>query len=67
MTSANVPLFEVYAQALCEHAHVLFENGYARMDASDFCSAEEPAITGQLVAEMQAFLECPEAPEWAIH
>lgn len=67
MNQAAPSLFEVYREALCEHAHHLLAQGHARMEKSDYVDAHEPVITGDLVCEMRAFLESGDAPDWAVH
>lgn len=66
MTKAGPGLLGAYANALREHAHCLIAEGYARMDKAAFAREHEPAITGELVRAMRAFLEAgSSAPAWA--
>ena len=65
MSAAAPDLFAAYCHALRHHALLTVAEGYARMDAARYADAEEPAITGELVAQMRRFLESGEAPEWA--
>jgi hypothetical protein len=57
MSAPTPTLAQTYAAALRGHALRLIAEGYARMDNAAFASAEEPAITGELVREMRAYLE----------
>lgn len=60
-------LHAVYIVALREHALALIWLGYLRMKATDFVSAEEDAITGELVRQMKSALEDDKSPEWTGH
>lgn len=57
MTPAGPTLFQGYCEALRRHAHRLIAEGYERMDKTAFAGTQEPAITGELVREMRAFLK----------
>jgi len=68
MTSNGPDLFQTYVNTLRAHAHWLIAEGYARMDNAAFASEEEPAITGELVREMRAYLEAGDgAPAWVCY
>lgn len=59
-------LQQAYSEALRRHAHELIAAGYERMDHISFADEQEPAITGELVREIRAYLEVFEdAPPWA--
>lgn len=65
MTLAGPAVNETHSEALRRYAHELIAAGYARMDASEFATKDEPTITGELVKEMMAVLQAPtNAPEW---
>ncbi len=64
MTAAGVTLLQAYGDALRRHAHWLIAEGYERMDKPAFAQEHEPAITGELVSEMRAFLESEDDPPW---
>lgn len=65
MSAPVLTLFEAYAVALSGHALRSIAEGYARMDQEFFSDAEEPAITGELVARMRDFLESGgDGPAW---
>ncbi len=63
----NVPLHEIYIVELREQALVLIELGYRRIEDGDLSSAEEDAITGELVRRMKDVLEEMDAPPWTEH
>ncbi len=68
MTQTGPALFQAYGDALRRHAHWLIAEGYQRMDATAFARVEEPAITGELVRKMRAFLESgSNAPAWVAY
>ena len=68
MSSIGPDLFRVYVNRLRVHAHWLIAEGYARMDNAAFAGGEEPAITGELVREMRAYLESGDrAPGWVYY
>lgn len=62
--SPNTLLAPVYTEALCRHALTLVALGHRRMTPTDFSTAEEDAITGELTREMRAVIEDDAAPEW---
>lgn len=65
MSATGPDLFQTYAKQLRAHAHRLIAEGYARMDKATFASEQEPAITGELVRHMRAYLESGEGtPAW---
>jgi hypothetical protein len=65
MSAPVLTLFQAYAAALSGHALRSIAEGYARMDHAFFADAEEPAITGELVARMRDFLESGgDGPAW---
>jgi hypothetical protein len=67
VTLPGPSLFQAYANRLCTHAHCLIAEGYARMEKAAFASELEPAITGELVRQMRAYLESgATAPTWAV-
>jgi len=47
-----------------KRVHQLLGRGYAAMTPSDFASAEEEHITGELVKAIDAFLDDANAPRW---
>ena len=68
MSVTGPALFQTYAKQLRAHAHRLIAEGYARMDKAAFASEQEPAITGELVRQMRAYLESGAGvPAWVRH
>lgn len=65
--SVDVPLHEIYIVELREQALVLVELGYRHMVGGKFSSAEEDAITGELVRHIKNVLEERGAPPWTEH
>lgn len=63
----RLTLHGVYVVELREHALALLWLGYARMKTSDFTTAQEDDITGELVKEMRLALEEDAAPMWVEH
>jgi hypothetical protein len=65
MTRPAPTLLQAYGERLRQHAHELIAQGYARMDKAAFVQQHEPAITGELVRQIRAFLESGQSvPEW---
>jgi hypothetical protein len=60
-------LHTVYIIALREHALALVWLGYLRMKATDFATAEEDDITGELVRQMKSTIEDNDSPAWTGH
>ncbi len=60
-------LYGVYIIELREHALALIWLGYGRMKATDFETAEEDDITGELVRQMNSVLEDSDGPMWTEH
>ncbi len=60
-------LHEVYILELREHALVLIWLGYQRMRGTDFSTAEEDDITGELTRHMDEVIQAEDAPLWAEH
>lgn len=60
-------LHGVYVIELREHALALIWLGYRRINVSDFVTAEEDAITGELVRQMKSTIEDNDAPTWTQH
>lgn len=60
------PLSEQVKQEFIRHAHRILWEGYSSLVPSSLHDAEEPAITGLLVAGMRAFIEGPDSPEWVL-
>lgn len=60
-------LHEVYIVELREHALVLIWLGYQRMQGTDFSTAEEDDITGELARHMDEITQAEDAPPWAEH
>jgi hypothetical protein len=58
-------LHEVYILELREHALVLIWLGYQRMQQTDFSTAEEDDITGELTRHMDEITQAEDAPLWA--
>jgi hypothetical protein len=68
MTLPSPSLFQAYSNRLSAHAHCLIAEGYARMQKAAFATEQEPAITGELVRQMRAYLESSAtAPNWAAY
>ena len=68
MSVPGPDLFEAYARQLRAHAHRLIAEGYTRMDKVAFAGEQEPAITGELVRQMRAYLESGEGtPTWVCY
>ena len=68
MTLTGPPLFQTYVNTLRIHALLLIAEGYARMNKAAFADEQEPAITGELVREMQAYLESAiGTPAWVCY
>ncbi len=67
MNQPGPDLLQSYVEVLRKHAHWLIAEGYGRMDSAAFAQAQEPAITGELVREMRAFLELDSAPAWVVY
>lgn len=61
------PLAPAFKDALRSHALMLIALGHARMTPSNFTTAEEDVITGELRRGMNAVLEDDAAPEWTQH
>ena len=63
----TLALHEIYIIELREHALVLIWLGYQRMQKTDFSTAEEDDITGELTRHMDKVLQAEDAPPWAEH
>lgn len=57
----------LYQRAFRRRCHELLAMGYRRLDSQSLQSAEEPAITGELVRSMQDAMEAYDAPPWSVH
>ena len=53
-----------YAQVFVQRVHELLGQGYAAMNPSEFASAEEEHITGELIKAIDAFLDSDKALRW---
>jgi hypothetical protein len=53
-----------YVKVFVKRVHQLIGEGYAELTPSDFTSAEEEHITGELVKSIDALLDDPKAPPW---
>jgi hypothetical protein len=60
-------LHGIYVIELREHALALIWLGYRRIRVRDFVTAEEDAITGELVRQMKSTIEDNDAPTWTQH
>ncbi|MGO8673216.1 MAG: hypothetical protein ACLQVD_17890 [Capsulimonadaceae bacterium] len=54
----------LYEFAFVRRCHQWLFAGYAALGGDQLCEKEEPAITGKLVASMEAVQESSQAPEW---
>jgi hypothetical protein len=61
----TLALHEIYIVELREHALVLIWLGYRRMQQTDFSTAEEDDITGELARHMDEITQAEDAPPWA--
>jgi hypothetical protein len=61
---SNTPL---YQEAFVKKCHTLIALGHARLDAPSLRSAQEPAITGELVKGIKEVLQGDDAPRWMAH
>ncbi len=62
----SVPaLHDIYIVELREHALILIWLGYQRMQRTDFSTAEEDDITGELTRHMDEITQADDAPAWA--
>ncbi len=63
----TLTLHEIYIVELREHALVLIWLAYQRMRRTDFSTAEEDDITGELARHMDEITQSEDAPPWAEH
>jgi len=63
----TLALHEIYIVELREHALVLIWLGYQRMQRTDFSTAEEDDITGELARHMDEITQAEDGPPWAEH
>jgi hypothetical protein len=57
----------LYETAFVKKCHTLIALGHARLDAPSLRSAQETAITGELVKEIKNVLQKDDAPRWMAH
>src|SRR5690242_1243645 len=58
---------DIYRRSFVRHVHELIGMAYLRMTPSALKSAEEPDITGQLVASIKDVLNDRIGPSWRHH
>jgi len=61
----TLTLHDIYILELREHALVLIWLGYQRMQQTDFSTAEEDDITGELTRHMDEIIQAEDTPPWA--
>jgi hypothetical protein len=57
----------LYQDAFVRKCHALIAQGYSRLNAPSLRTAQEPAITGELVKEIKNLLQNDDAPQWMVH
>lgn len=57
----------LYQDAFVKKCHTLIVQGHSRLNKSSLRTAQEPAITGELVKEIKNLLQSDDAPLWMTH